>query len=81
MISDNPTDRTVSCYLQILLFLSLDKADLYTDNEPFIQKLRGIREKVELSLRTYLETLEVAYEEKWNVCKYKLELLTHLQSL
>merc|ERR1719154_321937 len=57
VISGNPVDRTVSCYLLILLFLTLDKADLYTDNEPFIQKLRGIRESVEQSLRSYLESV------------------------
>ena len=81
MISGNQTDRTVSCYLLLLLFLTLDKGDLYTDNEPFIQKLRGIRENVEQSLRTYLESVEVDHQEKWNICKYKLELLTHVQSL
>ena len=81
VISANPTDRTVSCYVLILLFLTLDKADLYSDNEPFIQKLRGIREHVEQSLRTYLESVEVNHQEKWNICKYKLELLTHVQSL
>ena len=81
VISGNPVDRTVSCYLLILLFLTLDKTDLYTDNEPFIQKLRGIRESVEQSLRSYLESVEVNHQEKWNICKYKLELLTHVQSL
>ena len=81
VISGHQTDRTVSCYLLLLLFLTLDKGDLYTDNEPFIQKLRGIRENVEQSLRAYLESVEVDHQEKWNICKYKLDLLTHVQSL
>ena len=32
-----PSDRTVTSYLTILLFLSLDKAELYSEKEPFIQ--------------------------------------------
>jgi len=34
--SSNPADRTVSCYILILIFVSLEKSDLYSDTEPFI---------------------------------------------
>ena len=37
MVARLPSDRTVTSYLTILLFLSLDKAELYSEKEPFIQ--------------------------------------------
>ena len=43
VVSRLPSDRTVTSYLTVLLFLSLDKAELYSEKEPFIQ----VRIKVE----------------------------------
>ena len=37
LVSRIPSDRTVTSYLTLLLFLSLDKTELYSEKEPFIQ--------------------------------------------
>ena len=82
-ISGNPSDRTVSSYLLLLIFVRLDQTDLYTDSEPFVQKLRGLRLRIERSLRAYLESTEPSHQHQdcWNLCKYKLDLLAHVHTL
>ena len=37
LLSRLPSDTTVTEYLTLLLFLSLDKTELYSEKEPFIQ--------------------------------------------
>ena len=81
MISRGPTDRTVSSYLLMLIFVSLDKTDLYTEDEPFVQKLRGIKLKIESSLRGYLQSIELSYKDSYDSCMYKLDTLHHVHSL
>ena len=73
----------MSSYLLLLIFVRLDQTDLYTDSEPFVQKLRGLRLRIERSLRAYLESTEPSHRHQdcWNLCTYKLDLLAHAHTL
>ena len=83
IISSYPTERTVSNFLLVLLFLSLDrdKTELYQPEEPFMQKLKGFSQNVEQALKMHLCSLGHVEDDYWRICKFKLETLANLQNL
>ena len=81
VMSSYPTDKTVSSFLLILIFLSLDKTDLYQEEEPFMQKLKLLNKRIEEALKTMIGSQGAADNNVWEICRFKLDTLAHSHRL
>jgi len=86
-----PNDRVISCFLLIMIFISLNKPDENSDKEILFLRLQTIQYKMEMSLKNYLENRfgsfnQISgqfgsYKELFDQCKQKIEIAKRIAEL
>ena len=80
-ISNYPNDRIISCFILILIFITLDKPEQNSEKETFFLRLQNIQYKMEMSLKSYLNCRFGSYKELFEQIRQKIETVKQIADL
>eukprot|EP00092_Neocalanus_flemingeri_P026553 GFUD01028777.1.p1 GENE.GFUD01028777.1~~GFUD01028777.1.p1 ORF type:complete len:522 (+),score=110.65 GFUD01028777.1:221-1567(+) len=80
-IANYPNDRIISCFILILIFISMDKPDQNSEKETFFLRLQNIQYKMEMSLKSYLDCQFGSYKELFEQCRQKIEIVRQIAEI